>query len=323
MNNKGSLIKNLKVLSLIAGILIVVGIAGAWWLSDSVGGTITIEERVNIENIESVSIRTSVQSVRIHHAANSEARIISSGIPTNATLTAEVVNGVLTVETRWPRQFGINFGSFTERPTLDVYLPTTMYEQITIRTSTGRIEISDFTVNDLQIEATTGAVEVSDIIGDVNIRTSTGRITASGITGDDLYFRATTGNVELTDMRGDVNVQTSTGRITASGVTGDDFYFRVTTGNVELSHVTGHIDGQTSTGRITINNTTIAQNMNLQATTGNVAINLEREPENARFSLTTTTGRRSIFGQDNATEQFGDGRYEVTLRTSTGRITVE
>ena len=330
MINNENRTKSFKLLLLIAAVLIVVGVAGAWLVVDSVssGNTVTLEEEINIAGVDHVSVRTSIQRVRVRPVDGDVARVVSSGIPANATLIVEVENGALTVETRMPRQFnvGINFSGFrqlTDSPTLDVYLPAVVYEQVTINSTTGRVEIANFAINDLQIEVTTGGIEISDIFGNVNARTTTGRITASGITGENLRFRATTGNVELTDMVGNVNAETSTGRITAAGVIGDELSFRATTGNVELSHVTGHIEGQTNTGRITFNNETVSQNVNLQATTGNISVNLEREPENAIFSLSTTTGRTTIFGDNSSSQRFGDSRYEVTLRTTTGRITVE
>ena len=292
MNNNQGFTKYFKILALIAVLLIVVGVTGAWVLSEHVGGsTTTLEETVNVEGVLNVSIRSTIQRIRVRAIAGNEARVISSGIPANATLIAEVEDGVLTIETRLPRQmtFGIHFGGFglfTDSPTLDVYLPSVVYEQVTINSTTGRVEIADFSINDLQIEVTTGGIELSDIVGNVNVRTSTGRITATRMVGEHLHFRATTGAINLSDLTGDV-------------------------------------DAQTSTGRITFENATIAQNVNLQTTTGGVNVNLETEPENAMFSLTTTTGGTTVFGNNSGGQQFGDGRYEVTLRTTTGRITVE
>lgn len=284
--------KNLKKLTLLALILIIVGAIGAAVVGDgNSGSTVTLEEVVNATGVDHVRIRTRNQRVQIHRTTDSEARIVSSRVPSNATLIAEVVNNVLTIEMRIPRQmqFGINFGSIrylTDPPGLDVYLPETMYEQVIINSTNGRIEVSDFEIADLQIETTHAAIELKNIIGNIDVSTSNGRINVSRITGEASRLRTTNGAIEISDVIGD-------------------------------------IEAQTTNGRITFNNETIEQHVDLQSTNGGIEVNLRSEPEHAAFNLRTTNGRTEIFGNNNTSQQFGDGRYDVTLRTSNGRITVE
>ena len=291
MNNNKSILKNFKLLSLIAVLLIVIGVAGAWLVGESGGSAITLEETISVANVDHVQIRTRNQRVRVHPTNDSEAKVVSTGMPANATLTVEVINNVLTIETRVPRQIivGVNFSSFrslTDPPALAVYLPENVYEQVTINSTNGRVEVSGLAITDLQIETTNGSIELNDIAGNVDVQTSNGRIRVSGITGDEARFRTTNGGMELAD-------------------------------------ITNHITGQTTNGRITFNHGTIEQNVDLQSTNGRIEVQLAREPEHAAFDLRTTNSRTEIFGNNNSTQQFGDGRYEVTLRTTNGRITVE
>ena len=278
-------------LSLIAIVFIVIGVAGVAIVGYH-DRTITIEGVTDAAGVNQVSIRTSNQSVRIHHTTGNQARVVSSGMPPHATLIAEVVDGVLMIETRIPRQIhiGINFGAIRHLidspPGLDVYLPMEIYERVTIHSTNGRIEMSDFEIADLHIETTNARIEVHDINGNVNLRTTNGRITASSITGEDLRFRTSNGRIEISDLVGD-------------------------------------IDAQTTNGRITFNNETIEQQVSLQSSNGRIEVALSRTPTDVAFNLNTTNGRTTIFGNNNSTQQFGDGSYEVTLRTTNGRITVE
>ena len=323
--------QHFKKLSLLALVLILIGVIGIVIVGfdEGNGNTITLEEVVDAAAIDRVSIRTRNQSVRLHHAADNEARVIASGLPSDATLTTEVINGVLTIEVYIPRQitFGINFGSIreiTEPRGLDVYLPVTAYEQITINSTNGRVDVSDFEVDDFRIITTNGHIALENMIGDVDVQTTNGRITASEISGDAVRIRTTNGHIELSGLTGDVDAQTSNGRITTSRMTGNDIRIRTTNGSLELSDVTGNIDAQTSNGRVTFNNDTVEQNVNLQSTNGHINMNLVNQPEYATFTLSTSRHQRTtIFGNNNEMQQFGDGRYEVTLRTTNGNITVE
>ena len=266
--------QHFKKISLIAIVLILIGVTGLFVVGyDDQMHTITVDAVIGSEGIDQVFIRTSNQNIRIHHTADSEARVVSSGMPSNATLISEVVDGVLMIETRTPRQIqiGVNFGSIRnllmDPPSLDVYLPTIIYESVAIHSTNGRVEVFGFEIHDLQIETTNSRVEVHDIDGNVNVRSANGRL--------------------------------------------------------ELSHLTGDIDAQTTNGRIAFNNDTIEQNVRLQSTNGSIEVTLSEEPSDTLFDLRTTNGRTAIFGNNNSTQQFGNGSFEVTLRTTNGSITVE
>jgi len=322
--------QHFKKLSLLAVGLVIIGVIGIVIVGfdGASGNVITLEETVDATNVDQVSIRTRNQSVRLHHAEDNDARIIASGLPSNATLTVEVINGVLMVEVDIPRQIQMfNFGSIreiTEPRGLDVYLPVIVYEQVTINSTNGRVDVSDFEIDDFRISTTNGRIVLRDIIGNVDVQTSNGRVTISEVSGDTVRIRTTNGQIELSEVAGNVDAQTSNGRVTISKMTGDDIKIRTTNGQIELSDLSGNIDAETSNGRITFNNDTIEQNVNLQSTNGSINVNLVNQPEYAAFTLSTSRHQRTtIFGNNNETQQFGDGRYEVTLRTTNGNITVE
>jgi len=253
----------------------IIGFGGMWVFRNSgVVNAQTLEDAINVSGVDQVHISTRNQHVNVIPISGNEAEIVASGLPNNATLNVSVEGTVLTVDVHVPRsiQIGVNiFGGIrqlADPPTLTVYLPEGLYEQITVYTTNGRIDISDFEIVDLQLD-------------------------------------------------------TSNGRIVASDITGVSARIRTNNGAVELSEVAMELDVQTSNGRITLDNETIAHDVELQSSNGAIEVNLAGEPENVAFSLSTTNGRTEIFGNQNTTQQFGDGRYEVTLRTTNGRIVVE
>ena len=326
MNKIKNITKSFRLLSLIAVVLIIIGGVGAWLVGESENEMITLKEVINIDDVSNVSINARNQIISVHAIAGNEARVVSSNVVSNSKLTVEVISGVLNIESRLPRNktiVNISFRTFTDPPRLDVYLPSAIYELVQISSTNGSIEISDFDINDLQIESTNAGIEVADIVGNINVRTTNGRIRAYRINGSDSTIRTTNASVEVVDIVGNIDAVTRNGRITISDVAGETVIIETTNNQIELRNIKGDIKAQTRNGRIMLNNVTIEQNVRLQSTNGKVLVNLGNEPENATFDLRTTNGHRSIFGRENSTEQFGDGRYEVILRTTNGSVMVE
>ena len=279
----------IKKLALVAVFLIVIGTAGAWIVGPGSNHSVTKEENVDVVDVAQIQIQTQNQGVRLHRTTDEQAKIVSSGLPEEATLEVEVVDDLLIIRTRMPRQWvQINVFPFhlNELPMLDVYLPDQVYARIAVQTGNGRVEVSDLSITELQVETTNA-------------------------------------QIELRDLTGNVDAQTTNGRIVASDVDGDQARMRTSNGAIDLSRLTGDIDAQTTNGRVTFHNATVAQNVRLQSSNGNIEMHLRSQPEHAVFELTTTNGRRTIFGDENSTQRFGDERYEVELRTTNGRITVE
>ena len=300
---------NIKRWSLVATGLIIVGLVGSWLVGIGNSGHITLDETIDVTDVSHVEVTTIAGRIEVMPIESSEARVISSGVPEDARLIVEVNDGMLTVETVWPRASLFNFAGFTdafhlmnETPTLTVYLPMQIYEQIIINGTSGRIHVSDLTVNELQVNNLSGRIEVRDIEGNVTVD-------------------GTSGHIEIGHVTGDVNVQGRSGQITVANVTGD-VRVRNLSGRINLSAIGGDIEGHNTSGAISLRNATVAQHVNLQGTSGRIEVILSSEPAHAQFNLSSTSGRTEIFGDRTTSARFGDGTYEVRLSTTSGRVSV-
>jgi len=238
MNNQT---KNFKKLVFLALLLIVIGIAGTAMVGHGSGGGITtLEEVADVTDVNHINIRTENQRVRVRSTTEDQARVVSSGMPTDATLTVEVLDDVLEVEVRMPRhniRIGINFGDFRSLatpPSLDVYLPLEIYNSIRVTTTNSRIDVSDVTAT--EIEA----------------RTTNGRIEASHLETEEILLETTNARVEVRDVVGDVRVRSSNGRI--------DFHNPTIAQEVNL---------QTTNGRIDVNLTEVPEHADFSLSTTN------------------------------------------------------
>jgi len=246
---------------------------------------VELESSADMNNVTDIRITTRNQRVHIRPISGNEARVEAIGVFPGSTLWVEVESGLLSIDVWEPRMVDFRPVNFVSSH-LIVYLPDEVYETLFVQTSNGRVYIGGFEIGELTVQTTNGRVYVDDIVGNVDIRTSNGRIYASNIVGEMFEVRSSSGRLNLID-------------------------------------ITGNIRGETSNGAIYFNNPTIEQDINLITSNGRVIISLDEKPENASFRLQTTNSRISLFGYQNERWEIGDGRYEIDIRTSNGRITVE
>jgi len=293
--------KNFKFLTVMGLALIIIGAIGIFTTraSNNNRDLITLQDSINVANVTSVNIRTRNQNVVVLPTSALDATITATGLLTDSTLNVAVNNGNLSIEVNEPRQGTVNFNFFSVprtsseplqfisvvHPLLEISLPQNIYNNLTITTSNGRIEISDLVIDNLNLNTTNGRVNVRNIIGSLDVTSSNGRIEAADIDGD--------------------------------------LFIRTTNGQMNFSNISGDIDAVTSNGSVDFRNDTIRQNVDIRSSNGRIELNLGEAPDNATFDVRTTNGSISLFGNNNQTQTFGDGRYDIVIRTSNGRITVE
>lgn len=270
--------KNVKVvLGVMVGI-VVVGVIALGVIG------VRLEESFQIDSISDVAITSGNARVEVRHASDDVIRAEATDAFPFSELIIEENNDRLTIDLQTPWFARVQVINVT-RPALVVYLPTTVYNAVSIRTSNGSIEISDFEIEQL------------------NLRTSNG-------------------NIDVSDIQGNVEVQTSNGRVEASRLNGEAHQFTSSNGRLQLANIAGDITGTTRNGSIDFDNPTLEQDLNLRTSNGSVTVALSEQPEDAQFRLRTNNGRINLFGLRNEQQTFGNGQHEVEIRTSNGRITV-
>lgn len=152
----------------------------------------------------------------------------------------------------WYDHIGVNFDS----PKITVYLPQTEYASLSIKESTGDIEIpKDFIFNGVDIALSTGNVNFCASASEtVKIKTSTGNICVEDISVGALDLSVTTGKVTVSDVScdGDIKIGVSTGKtyltdarcksVISSGNTGDIYLNNViATGKFSIERNAGNV----------------------------------------------------------------------------------
>ena len=181
----------------------------------------------------------------------------------------------------------------TGRIELDARLE--LANNVTIQTSTGRIEASGFSANSIELRATTGRVEASNIeaTNNLDIITSTGRVEARHLNADSIRISTSTGRAEAAYLTAEsVNISTSTGRIVMDFIDAARLDASATTGRIELnrSNITGEANLNASTGRIEISGGSIGGWLSVRTSTGRIELSGVDVDMN-RATLNTNTGR--------------------------------
>jgi len=235
---------------------------------------------------------------------------------TNIRHSVAVEDGTLSVELRdtrkWYEYIGLDFGS----PKITMYLPGGAYGALTVKGSTGDVDIPrDFT------------------FAGVDIAVSTGDVTNRASAEESIHIHATTGDIDVADVSAAaLDLSVSTGRITVSAVTCEgDMSVRVSTGKSELTDVRcQNLVSSGNTGNLSLKNVVAAETISVVRTTGDITFD---GCDATALSITTDTGdvkgslladkifiTKTDTGRVNVPATAVGGKCEIT--TDTGDITV-
>ena len=204
-----------------------------------------------------------------------------------------------------------------EQSKITVELPESVYGTLTVRKSTGRVEIpADFAFENIDITTGTGDISVAaSVYGSLKLHTSTGDIRVEGGTPTSMDLSVSTGKINVTD-------------VTCSG----DLLLKVSTGKSLLTNLTcKNLTTQGNTGDITLKNVIATESISIKRTTGDVrlercdaaALVIETDTGDVTGSLRTAKifAPKTDTGKIRVPQSDVGGRCEIT--TSTGDITLE
>lgn len=136
--------------------------------------------------------------------------------------------------------------------------------------SSGNIQISDITGDDIYINSSSGTVSGMDLVGDVGIVLSSGRINLQRVDGN-VEAEASSGEIKLSDVDGQVNAVVSSGKI-------------------DLQRVLVLGKGHLSSGQLVANATGLGPDTDLKASSGNIYIQTGSRLADFNFNITAGSG---------------------------------
>ena len=269
------------------------------------------------ENFENISIDTNTADVSFLPSESEGVRVVCYE-DVKCKHKVEVINGTLTVAAEDTRQWYDHISIFHRAPKIFVYLPEGAYGSLTIKESTGDVEVpKDFSFTEAHVTLTTGDVRWSASVTDsLKLRSTTGKLSISDCSAETAELSVTTGNVTVTgvSVTGDVSLRVNTGKARLTDLTCRSLFSEGDTGDLVMKNVIAAEDFslKRSTGDVTFEGCD-ASEIRVTTDTGDVRGSLLSEKV---FLVDTDTGRKEV------PNTVTGGRCEITTDTGDIKITI-
>ncbi len=176
---------------------------------------------------------------------------------------------------KWYEYIGINFGSTS----ITVYIPQAEYGAISVKASTGDIQVENLSAENLDMSVSTGKITASHVTckGDITVHVSTGRTMLTDIACKNLVSTGDTGDMSLKQVTAaeKFSLKRSTGDILFDGCDAAEILAQTDTGDVKGSLLTDKVFiTETSTGKINVPKTTTGGRCEITTSTGDIKIEI-------------------------------------------------
>ncbi|QDX93510.1 hypothetical protein EEL32_01310 [Brevibacillus laterosporus] len=171
----------------------------------------------------------------------------------NTELQIREENDKLLITTKRPNSwFSINF-SMNERG-LSISLPKKTWEKMNLNSSSGNITITDVLTKEFVASSTSGNIEIQHLESEKN------------------DIQVTSGNVEISELLASYSTIESS------------------SGDVEVKAATGEIKANSTSGNINLHTAEVANNLTLEASSGDIKVVTNKQPVDTRFVAKTSSG---------------------------------
>lgn len=279
---------NLKKISIVALILLLVGIAGsAFFLQGMKKADWVEEERAINDEFHTIEITTDNTEIELLSTSEQTGKVELTGNDSNYVLTTDVKDNTLSIAVKYNQRKYFNFNFFHESLSLKVYVPEKQYEALQIRSNNGRI-----TVDSIQAK-------------DAKVRSDNGRLTIN--------------NVEGTT----VTTQTNNGATSLKNVKATTVSAKSNNGKIQLDNIEGELIGKTNNGGLSLVTSHLDRPIDFKTDNGRITIETEKEPTNATINVDVKNGRVDVLGSSSRHTVIGDGEHVIKLTTKNGGVTVK
>ena len=238
----------------------------------------------------------------------------------NSSYNVNFENNVLTFTQTLEFRFFNTFNWTTrEHRTLTLFIPQHAYNNVNIRTTSGRINLNNLEVsNNLTLNVTSGNITLNNIeVGNnANINTTSGNISMTNLQANRLESRVTSGRITANYLTlANAELRTTSGNVTANNISvSGNINLRTTSGNVTTNNVVagGNVDINLTSGRTNIN-TMQANSIRINAVSGSVTA---EGVDSTNFYVRLTSGRISAKFTNPQSE------YNILVGTRSGRSNI-
>lgn len=237
---------------------------------------LNISNNLSIESLSSINITVddSLSTANIVYNPRS-----------NGTLDVNSNNGNTIVKEEAPRKFYIfYFEPDDYRPSISVYLPSSMINNLDIKTSSGEITFyNNIEAKSIKILSSSGDIDLLDIqASKVDLTTRSGEISTEDVNAMDSFI-----------------AKTSSGDISMKSLKAKNGTIRTSSGDIEISKAN------------------IADSLNARTSSGSIELELKN---NQGFEIKTSSGTIEINDNKINSNSYGTGNEKFKFTTASGNI---
>ena len=171
------------------------------------------------------------------------------------------------------------FGIQTTHPTVKIYLPESEYKDFTANLSTGDVTFpNDFSFENVNIAGASCDVSCdASVKGTFVVGVTTGDIDLSNSSPENVNIKVTTGDVKIVNVncKGGITITATTGDISFDKSDADSIYVKTTTGDIDGTLLTGKkFTAKANIGNIHVPDSTGDKTCDLITNTGDIDIEI-------------------------------------------------
>ncbi|MGG4265460.1 DUF4097 family beta strand repeat-containing protein [Peribacillus simplex] len=200
---------NVKKLSIIALVLLLVGVIGSLFtFSQVMDKETTTEEKTISEIVTDVQVDADNAAVEIISTKDKDTRIelVSKGVDVSKLdFSADVEGKKLSVTLKDKQTF--SFGFQIQSLHLKVYVPEKSYKSFVVKSDNGKVQMNELEIKNLYVESENDRVELNDIVSEkVEVKSANGRVDLNNVEGN-LVGSSNNGKISLVTKDLDRNIQ--------------------------------------------------------------------------------------------------------------------
>ncbi|AZK45822.1 DUF4097 family beta strand repeat-containing protein [Paenibacillus lentus] len=316
---------NKKGLSLIASILVILGISGMiyqgfnfgeeqpsytqkWTFSDNELKSLSINSDYHVE-FEFIASPDGTNYVEA--SGNLPQKSIDSLIETKIT------NQSLALQFNEKRDFSFlsfNFNSTIQQITVALTDPEQALDQITVDLMANDGSFKSLRAKEILLETKSGNLTVEDLTANhLQAETLSGQISLEQITAD-TELKVTSGNVNIHHLKGALTSKMTSGDFKAENLEGDMLATMVS-GNIKINDWTGNGTIKSTSGNITIEDQR-SDSLDISIQSGNVRLSADPEFQGI-YELRTSSGNIKSPDSPNLNNDL------IKVRSTSGNITID
>lgn len=267
-----------------------------------------------------IVVESEEYSVRLLPSQDGECKVLCTDSEDGKLFhTVSVLEGTLTIRRQDDRSWHEHVGTSFAKMEIEVYLPQKDYESLTVRTASGRVEVSrELSFADARVETASGSVHFSAEAGkELTVKTASGRIQISNASPEAMSVRSASGSITLEAIHGDsrLNSETASGRITLTNVECREVTVDTESGGIRFTDVLASekLSARSASGSVHLERCD-AEALSIRTTSGSVKGSLLSEKV---FLTDTSSGSVSV------PRTVSGGVCEITTASGSIKITIE